>query len=383
MVTESTQTAPDMSALMSRNNDVYDKWLEREGVKVYEGYYVEDTRTLELAPWGRRECKGAFLKLSGQEGISEAHVIEIAPGQTLPPFHVGLDEVVYAILGRGLTTIWANEDTPKRLFEWQKHSMFYIPPNYTYQVTNTSGSEPARLLIMSSLPMALRMTPDPDFFFKNTYVNPELLYGSGTNDYYGEARAIRTTVQATGRTDTYERSIWYGSFFPDMRAWDKLDPFKGRGAGGTVVNVRFPHATANAHMSVFPAQTYKKAHRHGPGVVIIIPAGEGYSVMWPEGEEKVVIPWHEASVFVPPNRWFHQHFNVGNAAGRYLALHPPGQWLNSEQIADPSRDQIEYPEEEAFIRNYFSEQLEKRGLRSIMPAEAYADRNYEWDYSKA
>ena len=56
----------------------------------------------------------------------------------------------------------------------------------------------------------------------------------------------RTTVQATGRTDTYERSIWYGSFFPDMRAWDKLDPFKGRGAGGTVVNVRFPHATTNA-----------------------------------------------------------------------------------------------------------------------------------------
>ena len=83
MVTESTQTAPDMSSLMSQNNDVYDKWLEKEGVKVYEGYYVEDTRTLELRPWARRECKAAFLKLSGQEGISEAHVIEIAPGQTL------------------------------------------------------------------------------------------------------------------------------------------------------------------------------------------------------------------------------------------------------------------------------------------------------------
>src|SRR5437773_8475444 len=126
MVTESTQTAPDMSSLMSRHNDVYDKWLDKEGVKVYEGYYVEDTRTLELAPWQRRECKAAFLKLSGQEGISEAHVIEIAPGQTLPAFHVALEEVVYAILGRGLTTIWANDSTPKRTFEWQKHSMFYI-----------------------------------------------------------------------------------------------------------------------------------------------------------------------------------------------------------------------------------------------------------------
>src|SRR5947208_10542311 len=191
MVSQTAPATADVAAMMGRNNDVYDKWLAKEGVKVYEGYYVEDTRTLELAPWARRECEAAFLKLSGQEGISEAHVIEIAPGQTLPPFHVGLDEVVYAILGRGLTTIWANEDTPKRLFEWQKHSMFYIPPNYTYQITNTHGSEPARLLIMSSLPMALRMTPDPEFFLQNTYVNPSLLYGSSDHEFYSEARAIR------------------------------------------------------------------------------------------------------------------------------------------------------------------------------------------------
>jgi len=379
MVTQSTETTP-APQMGEQRRDTYDKWLEDEGVPVYTGYYVEDTRTMELGPWARRECKAAFMKLSGQEGISEAHVIEIAPGETLPPFHVGLDEVLYAVLGRGITTIWGNEETPKKHFEWQKHSMFYVPPNYTYQLTNTSGSEPARLLIMSSLPLALRMTPDPDFFFNNTYVNTDLLYGPETGSYYSEAKAIRSTVRAAGREDTYERSTWFGSFFPDMRAWDKLDPFKGRGAGGTVVGVSFPHATTRAHMSVFPAQTYKKAHRHGPGVVIIIPAGEGYSVMWPEGKEKVVIPWHEASVFVPPNRWFHQHFNVGDTSGRYLAMHPPGQWLNSETIQDPERDQIEYPEEEMFIRDYFGEQLEKRGLKSIMPEQAYKDRNFEWDY---
>jgi oxalate decarboxylase/phosphoglucose isomerase-like protein (cupin superfamily) len=360
--------------------DAYDKWLEDEKLLVYTGYYIEDTRSLELGDWARRECKAAFLRLSGQEGISEAHVIELAPGQSLPPFHVGLDEVIYAVLGRGITTIWADDSTPKRSFEWQKHSMFFMPPNYTYQLTNTSGTEVARLLIMSSLPLALRMTPDPDFFFKNSYVNKEWLYGPGTSDYYSEAKAIRTTVKAAGREDTYERSIWYGSFFPDMRAWDKLDPFKGRGAGGTVVNVRFPNATTRAHMSVFPAQTYKKGHRHGPGVVIIIPAGEGYSIMWAEGQEKIVIPWHESSVFVPPNRWFHQHFNVGDAAGRYLAMHPPGQWLNSETIQNPESDQIEYPQEDPFIRNYFEEQLAKRGLKSIMPEQAYKDRNFEWDY---
>ena len=200
MVTQSGQTisADQQAADLLRRGGAYDKWLENEGVRVYEGYYVEDTRTLELGSWARRECKAAFLKLSGQEGISEAHVIELAPGQTLPPFHVGLDEVVYAISGLGITTIWANDSLPRRSFEWQKHSMFYVPPNYTYQLANMSGKEPARLLIMSSLPLALRMTPDPDFFFNNTYVNTDILYGTGTDDYYSEAKAIRTTVKATG-----------------------------------------------------------------------------------------------------------------------------------------------------------------------------------------
>ncbi len=69
-------------------------------------------------------------------------------------------------------------------------------------------------------------------------------------------------------------------------------------------------------MAVFPALTYKKAHRHRPGAVITILAGEGYSVMWQEGKEKVVIPWHEDSVFVPPDRWFHQHFNTSSSPTR-------------------------------------------------------------------
>jgi hypothetical protein len=132
-------------------------------------------------------------------------------------------------------------------------------------------------------------------------------------------------------------------------------------------------------MSVFGAQTYKKAHRHGPGRVIVIPAGDGYSIMWEEGKEKVVVPWHECSAFVPPNRWFHQHFNVGGTGARYLALHSPMQFYgHAEKVEDRAKDQIEYPDEDPWIRKKFEEELGKRGLRSLMPAEAYVDRDYEW-----
>ena len=65
--------------------DAYVRWVVSQGVPVHKGYYVEDLRKLELGRWDARECYGAFLSLSGQEGVSEARLIEIPPGKTLPP----------------------------------------------------------------------------------------------------------------------------------------------------------------------------------------------------------------------------------------------------------------------------------------------------------
>jgi gentisate 1,2-dioxygenase len=105
----------------------------------------------------------------------------------------------------------------------------------------------------------------------------------------------------------------------DMRL-EQDDANERRGAGGKSVFIQFPNSELTAHMSVFAPKTYKKAHRHGPGRAIIIPAGEGYSIMWEEGKEKIVCPWHECSMVTPPNKWFHQHFNAGGDMARYLAL---------------------------------------------------------------
>jgi hypothetical protein len=355
----------------------YDRWLESQKIPVHEGYYVEDLRTLKLGCWESRGCDGAFLKLAGQEGVTQAYVTEIPPGDTLPPFRIGLDEAIYVVQGRGLTTIWA-EGRPKKTFEWQKHSLFMIPSNYHYQLGNTQGNSAVRLLHFSYLPLAMSIYPSGDFFLNSSYVDSSLLYGEGGGGFYSEAKVL--TQQGSERRPGMW-NVWYGNFFPDMRAWDQLQPFKGRGAGGHVVWIGFPSSTIYSHMSVFPAQTYKKAHRHGPGVVIVIPAGEGYSVMWPEGKEKLVVPWHEASVFVPPNRWFHQHFNVGSSSARYLALHAP-RFLRgfSERVEDQRRDQIEYPEEEPWIRQRFESELGKRGFKSLMPEQAYRDRSFEWSY---
>ena len=104
--------------------------------------------------------------------------------------------------------------------------------------------------------------------------------------------------------------------------------------------------------------------------------------MWPEGQEKVVVPWHEGSMFVPPGRWFHQHFNAGSEPARYLALHPLPQFAGyaDEQVQDPTEDQIDYSREEPWVRQKFEEELRKRGTTSLMPDDAYKIPNYEWTY---
>ena len=356
----------------------YDRLIESSGLPIHQGYYMEDLRTLELGWWEERQCSGAFLKLEGQEGVTGACVTEIPPGKSVAPFKMAMDEVIYVVEGSGLTNVWA-EEAPKKTFEWQKHSMFLIPSNYTYQLCNVQGTHPARLLHCNYLPLAMSVMPNPDLFFKNPIVDMGVLYGE--EDFYSEAKTMGRTSDGRPVASPRGMDIWFGNFFPDMRAWDKLQPFRGRGAGGHAVWVGFPGSPLTAHMSVFPSRTYKKAHRHGPGFMIVIPVGEGYSVMWPEGGEKVIVPWHEASVFVPPNRWFHQHFNIGPTPARYLAIHPP-RGLNgiSEKVQDRARDQIEYPDEDPMIRKRFEEELAKRELTSLMPDRAYFDKDFEWEY---
>jgi len=325
--------------------------MESLGVPIHKGFFIEDLRTVALGWWEERQCMTAFIQLTGGEGVTSTRITEIPPGKTINPPKFSIDEVIYVVSGRGLTTLWYDNTRAKKSFEWQQHSMFMIPHGCHHQFSNMQGDKPVRLLHYSYLPMAMSAIPDPDFFFNNPYPFPDAL--SSQEDFYSEAKMFRPREDdATPGVRPY----WSGNFFPDMRAWDKLDERAARGARSKSVFIQFTDSEVTAHMSVFPARTYKKAHRHGPGRAILIPGGEGYSIMWEEGKEKIVVPWHECSMFTPPNRWFHQHFNVSASAARYLALHPPMQFHGkSEKVEAVAKDQIEYPEEDPFIRKKFEE----------------------------
>ncbi len=356
----------------------YDEWVESLGLPIHKGYYIEDLRTVEMGWWEERGCNAAFLQLAGMDR-AESKVMGIPPGKTTLPWNFALDEVFYVLEGKGLTTVWGAEQGARKTFEWQKHSLFLISRQSFHQLTNAQGDKPATLLSYNCLPAVIQAAGDPEFFLNNPYLSShgDVL----SEDFYSEAKAEESEWGGAGF------NTWYGNFFPDLRVWDKIKPYKHRGAGGHRVGILFPNSPHTAHMSTFPSRTYKKAHRHGPDFFIVIPAGEGYSVLWKEGKEKIFCPWHEASCFIPPDQWFHQHFNVGPAPARYLALSPPRLFerrrpSERERVQGQTRDQIEYSDEDPWIRQTFEKELAKSGLTSLMAEEAYKDRDYQWEYAE-
>ena len=353
---------------------LYDEWAESLGIPIHRGFFVDDVRTLPLGWWEERQCFGAIVQLAGQEHITEVKVTEIPPGKTTAPSRMAIDEAIYVADGRGVASVWAN-GKPKKNMEWSKYSLFLIPRGHFYQLSNTQGDRPVRLLHFSYLRLVMQMVGDPQLFFRSSHVDLDLLYAEDGSGYYSEARSLSTTPDSLGRRN----NVWSGNFFPDLRAWDRLMDSSDRGGASQIVGIEFPRSPITSHMAVFPPQYYKKAHRHSGGTVIVIPKGEGYSLLWHEhGDDKVLIPWHEGSVMVPPTLWWHQHFNIGGEPARYMALHPP-PGLPGDYFEDHTeRDQVEYPDEEPIVRQRFEEELTKRGLKSLMPEQAYRDRDFRF-----
>ncbi len=369
----STSTLPQPTR---RLKFTHDHWMASLGLPVHSGYYIEDLRTLELGRWEERGCDAAFIQLEGQQGITETRVSEVPARAVLPPVRLAFDEVVYVAQGRGATTIWS-AGGQRKSFEWQENSMFLLPRHHFHQFSNTHGSLPARLLHYNYFPLLLSASPDPAAFISTNRGDAgEPLEQMNLDEMYAEPFLRETNPEDV--VWKRRQAVWVSSFFPDMSAWNKLRVNGNRGAGGRSVAMEFPGSEISCHMSMFPPRTYKKAHRHGPGRAIVIPAGEGYSVMWEEGKDKVIAPWKPGSLITPPNKWFHQHFNVGQSPARYLAFHPPLQFDgHAEKVEDRARDQIEYVDEDPAVRERFETELAKRGMQSEIPAEAYARRDFD------
>lgn len=334
--------------------DTYRKWQQSQKIPINTGFLIEDIRKIEVAPWDQKGGLGAFINLDGTGETNDAYVCEIPPGKQLKPQKHLYEEMVFILDGHGATSVW-QKNGKKHTFEWHPGSLFAVPLNCSYQHFNGQGNAPVRYFAVSNAPFMMNVFHNLDFIFDNDFAFTDRFlpedeeYFSGKGQLWGRKMSV--------------------NFVPNTHDF-QLYEWKERGAGGRHVNFDIAGNVMGAHISEFPVGRYKKAHRHGPGAHVTILSGRGYSLLWPEHGEMVRADWKPGSVVVPPNQWFHQHFNSGAEPARYLALRW-NSWryrfavINSDTPVDVSLKeggaQIEYEDEDRKIHEIFEAGLDKVG----------------------
>src|SRR4051794_12274720 len=336
----------------------YTRWVAAEGLDIIAAHYVPDLRTVDLKPWARRGGRGVFINHEATRTSNDCYVCEIPAGGTLAPQRQLFEEMILVLDGQGSTKVW-NDAGASVTFEWQAGSIFAIPLNTHHQHFNGSGQKTARFVASTNLPPVINLYDDADFVFNTSRDFPSRF--NGEPDYFspnGEQKGLLL--------DT--------NFVADSVNLPLVEA-KERGAGGGHIRFAMAKGSMNSHISQFPIATYKKGHRHGPGAHVIILTGTGYSLMWAEGEEPRRYEWGPGALIVPPNMWFHQHFNTGPEPARYLAFKHevvsignaqgvPKAWI-SQRIGG---DQIDYADESPYVRETFRKALAELGMEPQMDA---------------
>ncbi|HEY5624759.1 MAG TPA: cupin domain-containing protein [Gammaproteobacteria bacterium] len=334
----------------------YTRWVASEGLDIIDGIYVPDLNAVELKPWPRRNGRAVFINHDASRTSNDCYVCEIAPGDKLNEQRQLYEELIMILQGRGSTMVW-NDSGEKVSFEWQAGSLFAIPVNAWHQHFNGSGSEPVRFVAVTNLPPIMNVFEEPEFIF-NTPVDFKSRF-SGEPDYFAPREELDGFLLDT-------------NFVADAVSLPLVEA-KERGAGGGHIRFNMAKSSLNSHISQMPVATYKKAHAHGPGAHVIMLTGQGYTLMWPEGEEPTRYDWRPGALITPPNMWYHQHFNTGDSPARYLAFKYEGVAIRNSQGVPKAwisrrigGHQIDYADEHREIRTMFADALAKIGIESQM-----------------
>jgi hypothetical protein len=362
----SAGTAPQTKFLV----DPYADWAAREGIPVHLDF-GHDLLVLETAPWPRYDARGCFAHTHGRGDFIGIYVLEVPPaGKTRPLRHL-YEAVFYVLDGNGSTMVWM-PNGEARSFEWGPKALFAIPLNCRYQIFNGTGTQPARLSCTNNAPITINLYHNLDFVFDNPFTFPERV--GQTKHFDGEGE-----YEVYNRAD--ERAIahiWETNFVPDLDVF-KLYDLDSRGKGSKNVIFALADGTMHAHVSEIPTGRYKKAHRHAAGAHVHAVSGEGYSLLWYEGDSDFrEIPWRHGIMYAPPFWMFHQHFNTCGQPARYLACNigsrryplvalrrRSAEGGGATSVLEGGR-QIEYGDQDPRIHRRWLEGIAANGVRSLM-----------------
>ncbi|MBM2811966.1 MAG: hypothetical protein HW416_2725 [Chloroflexi bacterium] len=369
----------------------FGQWQASEDVQTMEGLYVEDVWKLELATWPRLGGNALFVNLLPMmERATSLYVAEAPPGGALEPERHLYEKFVVVLSGHGATEVWQEGDTSRHVFEWGPGSVFSPPINTWHRMFN-HGQEPARFMCVIDAPQIMNGFRNAEFVFNCNYAFRDRF--NGREDYF----SVSNKRQERGRTTVWETNLIHDCLEAD------LDTDYKKASGGQITAFEMSGNSLVGHISEWPVGRYHKAHYHGPGAMLMGLRSEGFVLIWSSalgnrpyengrGSDVVEVPWKRGTIYAPPGKWFHQHFNTGREPARNMAIRY-GSTINLTDFGPLVPDHfmemagheerammvstqeggtlLEYEDEDPAVRERFEAALTRNGVESQMPPSLY------------
>ena len=323
----------------------YEVFQEKEGIPSVKGFFVEDLMDVAVKPWARMGVFGSYLNL-GEQQETDAYICEIpAGGHTKPQRHL-FETLVYIHKGRGATTVWFDEKA-KQTFEWSAGAIFAIPLNVSYQHFN-AANEPVRFLAGTNAPHVINLFHNEDFIFSNPFEFRDRFRAE--RDFFRENQ--RLTVRS-----------WETNLVPDVNEF-ALNEYPMKGKGVRIMRFGLAGTTYGCHVQEFPVGSRSTFHRHGPGAIVCVTQGEGFAVVWREGEERQRFSIKPGSIYSPGDLMYHGHFNTGHTTLRHFAMRGRSPKYSQDRYRTKLHEMIPFDEEPADIHPMYLEELRRKGVKT-------------------
>ena len=374
----------------------WETFQKEEGLPVYVGVGCYDTRELPRADWDRVGGKATFIQLLGTNNATGMFVVEVPSRGALNPQKHMYEERYIVLEGRGSVEVWKTGSSAKTAFEYQQWSVFSVPVNANFRITNTASS-PALLLGVNTAPKVINMYQSKSFVFDNSF-DFEDRFGGNLEDYWKPGEDFEPQP-------VRDRAMITTNLIPDAATtYLPLDNNRGPGHRWLAPNM-VGNTVLQGWIAEYPSGRYAKAHHHSSGAVLVCMRGKGYSITWPK--ESGINPWAAdkgdtvrmqeygpagmISAAPGPADWFHQHFACGaepfrvfnytggvpGNEGAFGGLNSEDPGAGNEQIQTSLTDidkggrAIPYYMEDPHIRTLFKEKLAENNAEFTMPEEVY------------
>jgi hypothetical protein len=160
-------------------------------------------------------------------------------------------------------------------------------------------------------------------------------------------------------TDRY----WETNLIPDVNQFP-LDDFAMKGKGVKHMRFTLADTTYGCHVAEFPPGCRSNCHRHGPGAIIIITKGEGYVLLWRDGEEKRRHYFQAGTLYSPDDLMWHGHFNTGKESMRQFAIRGESPKYCHDRFRNPLWTMIPMEEEPPEIHRQYLDELARKGVKA-------------------